>query len=147
MKVILLKDVGGTGKKDDIKEVADGFALNSLIPKGMAAQATPQRLSDLKRKKEAAATAHKDIADQWEKHVKRLQNVNILVAAKVNDQGNLYRQVHAEEIVENVQKRLAITLPPESIQIMSSIRTLGSHPIQINLGPHKIRALVTVKKL
>lgn len=102
MKVILLKDVGGVGQKNAMKNIADGYALNFLIPQGLAVQATPERIAELEKKQkldtESADTRDKQIAA----HLRGLDGKKITLQIKANKDGHLFKGVRAEDVAERI---------------------------------------------
>ena len=103
MKVILLQDVKGTGKKGDVKNVSDGFARNFLIGKGLAVEATPKNLTELQGKKDSAQ--HKiDVARQEaQEQAAKLKDQTVTVRAKAGQGGKLFGAVTPAHIAEAVE--------------------------------------------
>src|SRR3990167_6655082 len=91
MKVIMLKDVGGVGQRGALVNVADGYALNFLIPRGAAEQATADKIAQLEKRRasDAVATAERD--REWVAHAERLEAKYVTIIAKANDAGHLYQ--------------------------------------------------------
>jgi large subunit ribosomal protein L9 len=144
MKVILLKDIGGVGKRNTVKEMSDGYALNYLIPKGLAKQATAEQIAKLQvqmKHDEAHAQAQSALAA---KEVKALQDAEITIATKANEQGHLYRQVSPEIVSEAVNKIAAnASVTAHSVHLEGPIKTTGVYAAKINVGAHS--ANITIK--
>ncbi len=98
MKVIFLKDVPKIGKKNDVKDVADGFAQNALLPKGLAQIATPQALNALKTKQEQALKAETVQIETMKNAILQLQNEKIVVQLPSNAQGHLFSKFKVEQL-------------------------------------------------
>lgn len=145
MKVIFLKDVGGVGKRDSIKEVKDGYALNFLIPQGLAVQATPDKIAELEKrnKQEEINTAVQGA--QWEALIKKLTGESIIVKARANEQGHLYKHISEEDVAEEIGRAFKARLPKGAIQITEPIKSVGSYEAQIKLGEHRAGIRIEVK--
>ena len=126
MKVLLLTDVKGTGKKGEIKEVADGFANNFLIKTGKARRADNEALSENKNRKEA-----NDYHKEQERLAavalgEKLKNANIVV------NGKTFGSITAKEITDALEKQ-GYAVEKRKIELSSPIKTVGSYTINIRL--------------
>ena len=91
MQVILLRDVAGVGQRGSVKNVADGYALNMLIPNRMAQLATPEALKNLERKN-AEDTAHRaEQEKEWAAIHEKIQKFTLMLRANASPQGHLYK--------------------------------------------------------
>lgn len=143
MKVIMIKDVGGVGRRDEVKDVSDGFAMNSLIPQGKAVQATPERIAELTKKQSADATHHATQDERAKQDAKTIADGSIIIAAKCNEQRHLYKQISRETIAEAIAQEKNVTVDPHHIEPLEHIKTLGDFEVIVNLHGHK----ATVKLL
>lgn len=145
MKVILLKDVGGVGKRDIIKEVADGYALNFLIPQGLAAQATPAKMLEYekRRKDDEERTALRDA--EWKRLIATLSGAKITVLARANAQGHLYQSISSEMVAEEIDKTYDVVLPKGAVVLEQPIKTVGVAQVEIHLGDKKAAVTVELK--
>lgn len=142
MKVILLKKVKGLGEKYDIKEVADGYARNFLLPQNLAETATSDRVKVLtERKGKETTDAQKDL-EKTEAFAEKLEMLEIIVKAKAQDDGTLYGSVSAKEIVAALKKH-NVTIDEKQVAIKSPIKKIGDHEVIINLS-HGLEAPVVV---
>ena len=133
MKVILSKDVQGTGKAGEVKDVADGYARNYLIPRKLAIPATGGALKNVEQKKaseqkKAAAeeAAARSLAD-------RLTNSPVVVTAKVGDQGRLYGSITSGDIADQLSAQLRQPIDKRKIDLDEPIRQLGTFEVTIRL--------------
>ncbi len=131
MKVILLKDVKGTGRAYEAIETADGHALNYLIPKKLAILATPTAIKE-------AVLRHKQMTERRELDAKLLaQNIaalveaRIIIRAKANEKGHLYDAVGKSEIERAVKENARIDLPRDAIRLERPIKELGTFNITV----------------
>ena len=133
MKVILTKDVQGTGKAGDVKEVADGFARNFLIGKGLALEATTKNLSDLAGKK--ASQQHKiDVEKQNAREIaEKINGKTVTVHAKAGANGKLFGAVTAAQIAEQIAAQYGCTVDKKRISLKSDIKNYGEYEAEIRL--------------
>lgn len=134
MKVILLRDVRGIGKKYDIKDVAEGHALNLLIPQGVAKVATPQALAKVAIDKSKEIERKKIQADLVLKNLKQLSALIIHIKEKANPKGHLFAGVHTEEIAALVKKESQIDLDPSWIILEKPIKATGEYMIDVKVN-------------
>jgi len=133
MKVILLQDVQGTGKKGEVKEVKDGYARNCLIKKGLAQEATNANLNLLQGQKDSAqhkkdvevATA-RDIAG-------KLEGKTVVVTAKAGQNDRLFGTVTSKEISAAIKKSLGLDVDKKKISIAMKIEGFGEFSAEARL--------------
>ena len=133
MKVILKQDVKGTGKKGEMVEVADGYAQNFLIKRGIAVAATAQAMSEMKS--QAEAKQHKlDVEKQNALDTaKALEGKKVKISAKLGANGKLFGSVTSKEIAEAVNSQLKITVDKKKISLKSDIKNHGTYTAEIKL--------------
>jgi large subunit ribosomal protein L9 len=136
MKVILLKDVGGVGKRNTILDVADGYALNFLIPRGLAEQATKDKIAQNESQTKKDEELSRAREGEWAQWAKRLDGARIEVHAKANDRGSLYNQLSQEVIAQQIQKEMGFALSPKDLIIEKAIKSTGEFKIEARLGSH-----------
>ena len=145
MKVILTKDVQNLGNIGDIKDVANGYARNFLIPGGYAAIATKdtiERSEEMKLKKEKQAEEGLKTAEELSK---RLESVSIVIKAKADESGKLYAAVKSKEISKALDDK-GFKIDEDKVVIKESIKAIGDHEVIINLDHGlEIRIGVIVK--
>ncbi len=133
MKVVLLADVKGQGKKNDIIEVSDGYARNFLLPRKLAVIADNKILNEIKGKE--AAAKHKievDTAEAKELAAK-LDTILVKIPASSGADGRLYGSITTKEIAERIQKDYGITLDKRKIQLADPIRAYGKYDLTVKL--------------
>jgi len=141
MKVILLKDVPELGEAGDIKEVTLGHARNFLIPKGLAQEATEEKIKEIEiQKAKQAKDAELDLV-KTEQLAQRLEGQTIEMAAKASEEGTLYAAISAVKLTEALQ-RLGFEVRKEQIDV-GHIKELGEHEVIINLD-HNLEARITL---
>lgn len=134
MKVVLLKDVKGTGKKGEIKEVADGYGKNFLIKNGYAVIANASAVNENNRQKEAAAY-HKEMEKQEAvKLGEKLKGATIKIAIKCGENGKAFGSITSKEIAENL-KAQGLEVDKRKIELSEPIKAIGSYQIFVKLHP------------
>lgn len=143
MKVILIQDVKGTGKKGDIKEVADGYARNFLIGRGLALEANAKNLSDLAGQK--ASQQHKIDMERAkaEEIAEKLRGQTVQVQAKAGAGGKLFGAVTASHVADAVAQQFGCQIDKKKITLQIEIKSFGSFSAEIRLYSG-ISASVTV---
>jgi large subunit ribosomal protein L9 len=134
MKVILLQDVRKVGKKYEVKNVADGYALNMLIPQKMAEAATPQAMKHLEKLKVADETQRKINEKLLAQNLKALNDARVEIQEKVNEKGHLFAGLHKEEIAKAVKEQTRLDVLPDFIVLDRPIKELGEHKIEVKVG-------------
>lgn len=134
MKIILLKDVAKLGKKNDVKEVSSGHALNFLIPRGEAIAATKQSLKqvDLRKNKEEGERMVEN--ELLAKNIEDLNKTTLTVKGKANDKGHLFAGLHQKELAAELLKQTRLQISPEAIQLEHPIKEVGEHTISVKAG-------------
>ena len=129
MKVIFNTDVKGQGKKGEMKEVSIGYARNYLIPRGLAAEATPDHINALKLKEKAKAAQMAKEKALAEEYGKKLGAVQVIVRAKAGNSGKLFGAVTSEAISKALKEH-------EKNKIVQSepIKAFGSYTVKAKLG-------------
>ncbi len=132
MKVILLKDIKGTGKKDQIIEASDGFARNFLFPKGLAREANAANLNAISNQK-AAEQHRKDVERaEAEATAKKLAGKIVRVSARGSESGKLYGSVTSQEIAEAIQRDYGVAVDKRRVE-SQNIRNTGEYKISVKL--------------
>lgn len=144
MKVILLQDVKGKGKKGQMLEISDGYARNYLLPRKLAVEATADAVNTKKMNDKAAAEkAAKERAEALEISHK-LREMTLVVTAKGGGAGRLFGSVTNQEIADALKAKSGIVLDKRKIVIADPIKSVGTYTVQCKLG-YEITAPLTVK--
>jgi large subunit ribosomal protein L9 len=130
MKVILLRDVAKIGRRYQVVDVPDGFALNKLIPRKDAEPATPATLKRVEHLKERDKSGKEGIAVAIKKIVADLSENTLFVPMQANEQGHLFQSVHADDVV-NAAKVAGVKIPKEYIHFETPIKSVGNHSITL----------------
>ncbi len=144
MKVILLQDVKGKGKKGQMLEVSDGYARNFMLPKKLAMEATPDAINTMRMNDKAAAEkAAKEKAEALAIS-KELRAMTLVVTAKGGGAGRLFGSVTNQEIADALKAKSGIALDKRKIVIADPIKNVGTYTVTCKLG-YEISAPLTVK--
>ena len=144
MKVILLQDVKGKGKKGQMIEVSDGYARNFMLPKKLATEATADAVNTMRMNDKAAAEkAARERAEAMEVS-KKLRELTLTVTAKGGGAGRLFGSVTNQEIADALAKQTGIKLDKRKIVIADPIKNVGTYTVTCKLG-FEISAPLTVK--
>lgn len=135
MKVIFIKNLSGSGKVGEIKEVADGYGQNFLVAKGYAKIATP----DIQAK---VAKEQKEATQKQEKELARMQAVKqdlekriFNLTVKVGDKGQIFSGIHEKDIVKAVNEVLKFEIQKNQVEIPAHIKQLGEYTVKVKLAP------------
>ena len=133
MKVILLDNIKGVGKKDEVINASDGYARNYLLPKKLAVEANAENMSKLNNKKEAA-NYRKDVEKQnAEELAKKLKGIMLKIKVKAGENGKIFGGVTAKEISENLKSQYNFDIDKKKIELKETIKTLGSFNVSVKL--------------
>ena len=144
MKVILLQDVKGKGKKGQMLEVSDGYARNFMLPKKLAIEATPDAINTMRMNDKA--TQERIAKEKAEALAlsKQLREMTLVVTAKGGGAGRLFGSVTNQEIADALKAKSGITLDKRKIVIADTIKSVGTYTVNCKLG-YEITAPLTVK--
>lgn len=145
MKIILLKDVSKVGKRYDIKDISDGYAVNLLIPRGLAISATPdavKRIEIERLREEGEKKVHQELLL---KNLSELDGVTVTITEKANEKGHLFAAVHKPEIVSAIEKQTRLQIDPDNIELDKHIKEIGIHEISIKVEEKKIKFNLDIK--
>ncbi len=145
MKIILLKDVKKIGKKYEIKEVADGYALNMLIPGKLAIPATSGNVNmvEVKKKGDLLETAKTEAEIQ--KALNEIKGISIEMVGKVNDKGHLFAGIHKPEIIEALKKQKGVNIAIDHVLLEKPIKEVGEHSITVKVGDREVAFRLNIK--
>ncbi|MGM9668629.1 MAG: 50S ribosomal protein L9 [Faecousia sp.] len=144
MKVILLQDVKGKGKKGQMLEVSDGYARNFMLPRKLAIEATPDAVNTMRMNDKALQERQARERAEALETAKKLKEMTLTVFAKGGGAGRLFGSVTNQEIADALQKQSGITLDKRKILVDEPIKNVGTYTVRCKLG-YEITANLTVK--
>ncbi len=133
MKVILLQDIPGSGKKGQILNVSDGYARNFLFPRKWAMEATPHAIAEVERKNEIERAKEMARRQEAEDLARELKDKVINIQAKGGEKGKLYGSVTTQEIAEALNEQHKIELDKRKIELSETIRNAGDTQVTVSL--------------
>ncbi|HXX78470.1 MAG TPA: 50S ribosomal protein L9 [Ktedonobacteraceae bacterium] len=143
MKVILLQDVDGLGKVGELKDVANGYARNYLLPKKLAAGATPQLMANYQQHIAAEQRKIEKQNEQNRQVAERLGSVTLTFKARVGSQGRLYGSITSQDIAAGLRESEGIQIDRRTIDLHDPIRTLGTYHVPVKIA-QKLAPEITV---
>lgn len=144
MKVILLQDVKGQGKKNDIIEVSDGYGKNFLLPRKLAKLADAQSVNDVKVREEARLYRIATEKKEAQALVEKLKTITVVIKASSGADGRLYGSVTAKDISERLATDFGIAIDKRKLVIAEPIKTFGKYTVEAKLYP-EVAGIVNVE--
>lgn len=148
MKVILLQDVDGLGKKYEVKEVKNGHARNLLIPQNLAKAATKQALKWLSDQKEVIEKEAEEDLKKAQELASTMDGLEVGIAVKIGEEGQLFESINSQKISDKL-KEMGFEVKKSKINLADPIKQLGEFPVKINLDHNlevEISVIVTEEK-
>ena len=148
MKVVLLADVKGQGKKGQVVNVSDGYARNFLFPKNLATPADNKILNEIKGKEESKLHKIEMEKKAAQETAEKLKTVTVKITAQAGSDGRMYGTVTSKEIAEQMKKQFGIEIDRRKINLTDPIRAFGTYLSEVKLYPEvtgQIRVSVTEK--
>ena len=133
MKVILLDNIKGVGKKDEVINASDGYARNFLFPKKLAVEANNENMNKLKAKKQSEQYKKDVDKENAQKVAKQLDDITLTIAVKAGENGKIFGGVTSKEISEELNKQYKIVVDKKKIVLNENIKNIGSFDINIKL--------------
>ena len=145
MKIILLKDIPKVGKRYEMKNISDGYALNLLIPKGLAVAATADVIKRIDLEKSRDEGEKKVHLELLLKNLNELEGKTVSITEKANEKGHLFAAVHKPEVVKAIEKQTRIQIAEEHIVLNKPIKETGTHEVQVKAGDKSIKFNLEIK--
>lgn len=143
MKVVLLADVKGHGKKGDLVEASDGYARNFLLPRGLAKEATKGILNELKGKSDAAAYHREQERKAALEAKAALESGKVTLSARAGEGGKLFGKITSQDVAEAIKMQLHHVVDKKKVVLPDGIKAIGDKTVEVKLYP-EISAKVTV---
>ena len=133
MKVILLEDIKGVGKKDQIINANDGYARNYLFPKKLALEATAGNLGNLKARQESNQFRKDQQKEAAIELANKMKDINLEIKVKAGENGKIFGGVTAKEISEHLKQDYNIEVDKKKINLSDTIKNIGTYTVDIKL--------------
>ena len=144
MKVILQKAVDKLGAPGEIVEVADGYARNYLMPRGLAVKATKGGVKHVESLKRAHAVRVNQAKAEAEQVASKLISAPVRVSAHAGDEGKLFGSVTASDIAEAIDEQTGVRIDRHDVHLEEPIRSIGTHEVRVHLFP-EVDPILTVE--
>lgn len=136
MKVILLKDVKGTGKREQVLEVSDGYARNFLLPRKLAVQASANAINTIQNAKSAEEHRQAQQRAATLELAQQMKDKEVRLKAKVGANGRLFGSITGEAIAEAIKQQLGVEVDKRKIETGEPIKQAGRFELTVRLGPN-----------
>lgn len=133
MKVILLADIKGVGKKDEVINASDGYARNFLFPKKLALEANAENMNQLKAKQNSNQYRKAQEKQEAQKIAEKLKGILLKIPVKSGENGKIFGSITSKEIADYLKEQYQIEIDKKKIELKEPIKTLGSFTVQIKL--------------
>jgi len=144
MKVILLKDVRGVGMHGEIKNVADGYAINGLFPKKLAEAATPEKVAKFEAMRAEHEAQKAQEEEQLDNKVAALRGKKVSLSIRATEKGGLFKAVHEKDVAKAILGEHALGIPEGAITFPEPIKTVGEHVVMLKSKNNKAEFGVVV---
>ena len=144
MEVLLLKDIKGLGKAGETKKVADGYARNYLLPRGLAVLATAGAIHRTEVQKAIEEQRQERIRTDSSALAERLAEVNLVFKVKASDKGRLYGSVTAADIAAEIEKQTGHPVDKRKVELEEPIHLLGTHKVPVRILPNVVPEITVV---
>ena len=144
MKVILLEDIKGVGKKGQILNASDGHARNFLLPKGLAMEATKQNLDALERKQKSDANKRQQELEQATALRDEIEKEPVKIEVQAGASGKLFGAVTNKEIAASLEAQRSISVDKKKIDIKKAFNSVGEYTADVRLHPNVVAKLTVI---
>ncbi len=131
MKIILLQDVPNVGRKDEVKNVSDGYARNFLILRKLARLATPTAIKSIEGERKRLEQEKEVQKDILKMNLDNLKDLRVEIKEKTNEKGHLFAAIHAEEISKILKEQYHLEIPAEMIELKKTIKEIGEYKVKV----------------
>lgn len=144
MKIILLRDVAKIGRRYEIVNVADGLALNKLIPKGDAKQATPENVKRVENMRAKGEANKADLVSSLKSIADIFVAEPLVITMDANEQGHLFKGVNADEVIAAAKGR-GVNVPKEYLVVENHLKSIGEHQVSLKAESKTFTFPIVVK--
>lgn len=144
MKVILLSDVKGKGKKGQMIEVSDGYARNFLLPKGLAQEATKSAMNDYAGKVDSAKYHKEQEVLAAKETAQKLEGKTVVLKAKAGDNGKLFGSITGQAVADAIKMQLHVVVDKRKVAVGDNLKNIGTSTVEIKIYP-EISAKINVR--
>ncbi len=147
MRVIFLQEVERVGKRHDIKEISDGYAMNFLLPRKLAELATPKAVSELEKRKKNIEIEREVQGSLLLKNLEEIKDKTITIKGNANEIGHLFSAIHKKEIIKAMKDQQHADIGEEFIILSKPIKEIGEFEIPISIKGKKSSFKIVVERI
>lgn len=145
MQVILLKDVRGVGHAHEVKNVADGYAVNFLFKNKLAEPATPEKVAAIEAKRKAHEAELEKAEQELVQKVNSLRGKRITLSSRATEKGGLFKQIAAKDVAHQIVVEHKVAIPESAVTLPGHIKTVGEHTAVVHSKTNKAEIVVEIK--
>ena len=146
MKIILKRDVAKVGRKNEVKDVADGYARNSLIPQGLAVPASAENLAMIKEWEKGKAATGAKIDSAFATAQEKLTDKKIVIKQKAGPEGHLFAGLREKDVAQILAKETDAIVKPDWINLSKPLKSVGEHKITLRKGESDFSCLLVIER-
>lgn len=146
MKIIFTKDVARTGRRYEIKEVANGYGRH-LVASGVAEMASPETVARIERKRSTDMTQKKVHSDLLLKNLADINGTTVTLRGKANEKGHLFASIHKEEIIAELKRSTRLDMDPSFLLLEKPLKETGVHSLTVKVDGSEATLTVIVEAL
>ena len=144
MQVIFLKDVRGVGRALEVKNVADGYAINFLFKQKLAEPATPEKVAAIEAKQKAHEAELLKLEEELTQKVQSLRGKRIKIAARATEKGGLFKQIAAKDIAHQIVVEHKVAVPETAVSLPEHLKTVGAHTVVVHSKTAKAEIVLEI---
>lgn len=144
MKVIMIKDVRGVGRAYEVKNVADGYAINFLFKQKFAEPATPEKVAAIEAKQKAHEAELAKAEEELTKKVQSLRGKRIKIAARATEKGGLFKQISPKDIAHQIVVEHKVAVPETAVLLPEHLKTVGEHSVTLHSKTAKAEIVLEI---
>jgi len=141
MQVLFLKDAPGQGRKGEVKDIADGFAKNFLIPKGFARAVSAQAAVFAQQQKQQAEAKHQKELDRWQKQKADLEKRIFSVFVKTGPKGQIFGGINEKDVLASINEKMGTSFERHQLKLAHTVKSLGEQFAMLSFG-HGVEARI-----
>jgi large subunit ribosomal protein L9 len=145
MQVILLKDVRGVGRAHEIKNVADGYAVNFLFKQHLAEPATEEKIKAIEAKAKAHEAELAKAEEELTQKIHSLRGKKITIEARATEKGGLFKQITPKDVAHQIVVQLKVAIPETAVSIPEHLKTVGEHQVLVHSKTIKAELMLDIK--
>ena len=145
MQVILIKDVRGVGHAHEVKNVADGYAVNFLFKNKLAEPATPEKVAAIEAKQQAHEAELEKAEQELTQKIHSLRGKKIVIVAKATEKGGLFKSITPKDVAHQLVVQLKVAIPETAVTLPEHIKTVGEHQFSIHSKTIKAELTLEIK--